>query len=153
VPFRRGTGAPVGDAPERLASQLFAELDQLSELGTVVLLGATNQPELLDPALLRPGRFGFRIEFRLPDARQREQIFRIHLRRVPLADDVDLASLAAGLERVSGAQVAGICQRAVLTELRTFTPRVSQQDETPLRVSAASLWQGAEAALGLRPSE
>lgn len=153
VPVRRGVSAPVGDAPERLASQLFAELDQLSELGTVVLLGATNQPELLDPALLRPGRFGFRIEFRLPDAREREQIFAIHLRQVPLADDVDLAALATGLERISGAQIAGICQRAVLTELRTFAPRISPPAEPSFRVSAASLWQAAEAALGLRPSE
>lgn len=153
VPVRRGTGAAVGEAPERLASQLFAELDQLSDLGTVVLLGATNQPDLLDPALLRPGRFGFRVEFHLPNARDRAQIFAIHLRRVPLANGVDLAALAASLDGLSGAQIAGICQRAVLTEVRAFASQSSQRGAAPFRVSAASLWQAAEATLGLRPSE
>jgi transitional endoplasmic reticulum ATPase len=107
-------------ATDRVASQFFAELDELVALGDVVVLAATNRPERVDPALLRPGRFGFTIPFALPDAHQREQIFAIHLRRVALDDDVDLAELARASEGCSGADIAGVCQRALLAELERF---------------------------------
>ncbi len=147
APARRSRGVEESEAYDRLASQLYAELDRLGELGTVILLGATHRPELLDSALLRPGRFGFTIRVGLPTAREREQILAIHLRRVPLAEDVDLAGLAAELEGLSGADIAGICQRAFLTELRAFAASGSDPDPQGFRVSARSLRRAVDAAL------
>jgi transitional endoplasmic reticulum ATPase len=149
APARRGRAVEESEAYDRLASQLYAELDRLGELGTVVLIGATHRPELLDSALLRPGRFGFTIRIGLPAAREREQILAIHLRRVPLAEDVDLAGLAAELEGLSGAEIAGICQRAFLIELRAFAASGSDPDPRRFRVSARSLRQAVDAALGV----
>ncbi len=110
-------------ATERLASQFFAELDELAALGEVIVLGATNRPELVDPALLRPGRFGFTISFPLPDAAQREEILAVQLARVPLDDDVDLDALADQMGGLSGAQIAGVGQRAMLLEIQAFAER------------------------------
>jgi transitional endoplasmic reticulum ATPase len=124
---------PLEPVSERLASQFFGELDELIKLGDVLILGATNRPERVDPALLRPGRFGFTVRFALPDAAARKQILAVHLRRVPLASDVDLAALAAELEGASGAEIAGICQRALLDEAEQFV--AEHGDEADARVA------------------
>jgi len=140
VPARRTRSSTESDAIDRLASQLFTELDQLTELGTVVLLGATNRPDLVDPALLRPGRFGFRIQLGLPNAEERERILAIHLRRVPQADDLSLADLVPDMAGLSGAQIAGVCQRAVLTEIEEFARRAQAPgDWESFRLSPRSL--------------
>jgi transitional endoplasmic reticulum ATPase len=119
VPVRSAHGDIDSGATERLATQFFAELDRVVEIGDVVVLGATNRPELVDPALIRPGRFGFTIRFRRPDVRQREEILAVHLRNVPL-DDIDLSELARQLDGFSSADIAGLCQRAVIMEIERF---------------------------------
>jgi transitional endoplasmic reticulum ATPase len=113
-------------ATERLASQFFTELDELVALGEVVIVAATNRRERVDPALLRPGRFGFTISFALPDAHAREEIFAVHLRHVALADDVDRTEIARDTEGCSGADIAGICQRALLAEVEGMVERLGE---------------------------
>lgn len=123
VPVRRGPGDLDTGVGDRFAGQFFAELDELAQLGEVVVLGATNRPELVDPALLRPGRFGITIPFAMPDAGQREEILLVHLRRAPLEEGVDLAELAQEMDGLSGADIAGVCQRALLAEVERFAER------------------------------
>jgi transitional endoplasmic reticulum ATPase len=108
---------------ERLARQFFAELDKTIGLGDVTVIGATNRPDLVDPVALRPGRFGFVVHFPLPDAGQREEIFRVHLRQVRLAPDVDVRALAEKTPGFSGADIAGVCERALLSEIEAFVRR------------------------------
>jgi transitional endoplasmic reticulum ATPase len=135
---------PLEPVSERLASQFFGELDELVELGDVLILGATNRPDRVDPALLRPGRFGFTVRFTLPDAAAREQILAVHLRRAPLADEVDLARLAAGLEGASGAEIAGVCQRALLDEAERFVAeRGDGADADDFRLTQGALTRAA----------
>jgi transitional endoplasmic reticulum ATPase len=114
-------------ATERLASQFFSELDEVVALGEVVILAATNRPERVDPALLRPGRFGFTIRFVLPDGRQRGEILAVHLRHVALDADVELAELAREMEGLSGAEIADVSQRALLAEAERFVERHGEE--------------------------
>ena len=83
-----------GGRPERVASQFFNELDNLSDLSQVIILGATNREDLLDPALTRPGRLDFVLPFPVPDEAERLEIFRSHTKDKPLTADVDLEELA-----------------------------------------------------------
>ena len=94
---------------------MIVDLDDLSE---VIVLGATNRPDLLDPALLSPGRFPFVLEFPLPAEAARLQILAVHTARMPLADDVDLADLARQSDGLAGSDLAALCQRAALGEIR-----------------------------------
>lgn len=116
--------APVraGDrvGTERLASQLLLELDNLMDTAQVVVMAATNRPDLVDPALMRAGRFDFIIEFPLPALADRREIFRVHTRDVPLAPDVDLDEYARATEGVSGATIEAICKYAAMLALQRF---------------------------------
>jgi transitional endoplasmic reticulum ATPase len=103
---------------EQVVAQLLTEMDGLEELNDVVLLAATNRPDLLDPALLRSGRFGRHIEVPLPHKTSRIQIFRIHLKNRPIDDDVDIEILAERLEGFTGADIKGICEEATLLTIR-----------------------------------
>lgn len=116
---RRGnvTGEAV---TERVVTQFLTALDGIEELKGVLVLGSTNRPDLIDPAILRPGRFDFVIELPKPDAQAREEIFRVHTRDKPLARNVNLASLAAETEGLVGADIASICQKASLLAIREF---------------------------------
>ena len=96
----------------RVLSQFLQELDGFKEVHRAVVIGATNVPHLLDPALLRPGRFDVIIYMPLPDKRARLEIFKVHTRKLPLADDVDLEKLAEKTERFSGADIAHVCAEA-----------------------------------------
>lgn len=115
---RRGSG--IGDAhvTERVISQLLTELDGLEKLENVVVLAATNRPDLIDPALLRPGRFDRLILTPAPDKRTRLEIFKIHTRGMPLAKDVDLEKLAEETEGYVGSDIQAICREAAMTVLR-----------------------------------
>ncbi|MFD7440080.1 AAA family ATPase [Streptomyces sp. NPDC059909] len=117
VPRRHGHPEAEGGLADRLTRQFFTELDEAVEHGTVTIVGATNRLDLVDPAALRPGRFGSTLHFPFPDTDQRARILAIHLRWTRLAPDVDLAALAQELDGLSGAEIAGICQRAVLAEI------------------------------------
>jgi transitional endoplasmic reticulum ATPase len=101
-----------------VVNTILAEMDGLEELNNVVVIGATNRPNLIDPALLRPGRLDELIYVGTPDAGGRRQILDIHTRHMPLADDVDLDTLAQSTERFTGADLEDLVRRAGLTALR-----------------------------------
>ena len=103
---------------ERVVNTILAEMDGLEELNNVVLIGATNRPNLIDPALLRPGRFDELIFVGVPDTAGRRRILAIHTSAMPLAKDVDLESLAQRAERFTGADLEDLVRRAGLTALR-----------------------------------
>ncbi len=121
----RGMGGDT-QVTERVVSQLLTELDGIEELKGVVVLAATNRLDRVDPALLRPGRFDYLVELPLPDTRARQEILRIHTRKMPLADDVDLASLAAATEGLTGAFLEGLCHRAALLAIREYLDKQSE---------------------------
>lgn len=103
---------------DRVVAALLTELDGAEPLGDVVILGATNRPELIDPALLRPGRLERLVFVPPPDAAARADILRAAGRDVPLADDVDLAELADGLDGYSAADCAALLRESALTAMR-----------------------------------
>jgi len=117
APIRRASDS---GAAERLVGQFLSELDNLTALDGVVVLGATNRIDLVDPALLRPGRFDFVLEIPLPDQRTRRDIFQVHLRRMPLASSVDPEELAKGSEGLSGADIEAVCKQAAIQQMRQF---------------------------------
>ena len=121
APVRGSTG--VDQATERLVSQLLNELDGLDDSMGVVVLAATNRPDLVDPALLRPGRFDLRLSFPLPDLEERLEILRVHTRGRPLAPDVDLRALAEQTEGQAGAHLESICRRAASIAMEEFVER------------------------------
>ena len=101
-------------AVERIASQFFNELDGLTDLSQVIVLGATNREDLLDPALTRTGRLDYILKFSVPDEKDRLEIFQVHTREKPLGSDVDLVELAKSTEGMVGSQIASICRNAAL---------------------------------------
>jgi len=115
---RRGTAVGEPHVTERIVNQLLSELDGLEELRGVVIVGATNRPDLIDPALLRPGRFDALVYVPVPDAEARREILAVHTRRMALGDDVDLADLIRRTDRYTGADLAALCMRAAQLALR-----------------------------------
>ncbi|WP_157084806.1 ATP-binding protein, partial [Sphingomonas pituitosa] len=117
VPARGGAmGEP--QVTERVVNTILAEMDGLEELQSVVVIGATNRPNLIDPALLRPGRFDELVYVGVPDKAGRERILRIQTGKMPLAADVDLGSIAEQTERYTGADLEDVVRRAGLVALR-----------------------------------
>jgi transitional endoplasmic reticulum ATPase len=114
----RGGGLGEPQVTERVVNTILAEMDGLEELQSVVVIGATNRPNLIDPALLRPGRFDELIYVPVPDRAGRRHILDIHTAQMPLADDVDLDDLAARTERFTGADLEDLVRRAGLFALR-----------------------------------
>ncbi|MCY7399331.1 MAG: CDC48 family AAA ATPase [Sphingomonas bacterium] len=114
----RGGGMGEPQVTERVVNTILAEMDGLEELNNVVLIGATNRPNLIDPALLRPGRFDELIFVGVPDTAGRRRILAIHTSAMPLAKDVDLEALARRAERFTGADLEDLTRRAGLTALR-----------------------------------
>ncbi len=115
----RGSGFD-SHVTERVVSQILTELDGLEELRGVVVIAATNRPDIIDPALLRPGRFDRLIFIPPPDRKAREEIFKIHTRGKPLAEDVDIAKLAEMTENYTGADIAAVCNEAVMLAIREY---------------------------------
>lgn len=116
VPIR-GTGGD-SNVTERVVSQMLTELDGLEPMNDVVVIAATNRPDMIDPALLRPGRFDKSIYVAPPDAESRESIFGIHTKSKPLESDVDLKVLAEKTEGCTGADISAICNEAVMSAVR-----------------------------------
>jgi len=114
----RGGGLGEPQATERVVNTILSEMDGLEELQSVVVIGATNRPNLIDPALLRPGRFDELVYVGVPDAAGRERILRIQTGKMPLAPDVDLKSIAEQTERYTGADLEDVVRRAGLVALR-----------------------------------
>ena len=105
---------------ERVISQFLTELDGIEELKGVVVLAASNRPDIIDPALLRAGRFDFQLELPIPDEKTRLEIFRIHTKGKPLADEVDLEALAKETEGMVGSDIEAVCRRASMLAIREF---------------------------------
>ncbi|HET9125438.1 MAG TPA: ATP-dependent zinc metalloprotease FtsH [Solirubrobacteraceae bacterium] len=118
------------DEREQTLNQILTEMDGFSPRESVIVLGATNRPEVLDQALLRPGRFDRRVVVSPPDRAGREAILQVHTRSVPLADDVDLASLAATTPGMVGADLANLANEAALLAARRSHGTVAAQDFT-----------------------
>lgn len=117
---RRGSSSTDAHVTERVISQFLTEMDGIEELKGVMVLGATNRVDLIDPAILRSGRFDLLLEVAKPDERAREAIFKIHSRNKPLAGEVDLKDLAARTEGIAGAEIAGICRKAAMLAIREY---------------------------------
>lgn len=114
---------------ERVVSQILTELDGLEELKNVVVIAATNRPDMVDPALLRPGRFDRFIYIRPPDLKEREAILKIHLKGKPLSDEVDFKELARRTEGYVGADIEAICREAAILALRDcIKPGMERED-------------------------
>ncbi len=112
---------------DTLINQLLTEMDGIQENSGVVVIGATNRPDIIDPALLRPGRFDRLILVPAPDEKARLEIFKVHTRRVPLAEDVDLAELAKKTEGYSGADIEALVREAALIALRRAVSRLPRE--------------------------
>jgi transitional endoplasmic reticulum ATPase len=118
---------------ERVISQFLTELDGLEELKGVLVLAATNRKDLIDSAILRPGRFDFTLEFPLPDEKARREIFAIHTKGKPLASDVDPGVMAQKTEGLAGADIEVICREASMIAIREFLR--TQGEKTKLQIS------------------
>ena len=126
---RRGAGlGTVNDEREQTLNQLLVEMDGFDERHEVIILAATNRPDVLDPALLRPGRFDRQVTITLPDRRGREGILRIHTRTLRLAPDVDLGLMARTTTGLSGADLANLCNEAALLAARNDREQVTMAD-------------------------
>jgi cell division protease FtsH len=125
----RGAGLGGGhDEREQTLNQLLVEMDGFESNEGVILIAATNRPDVLDPALLRPGRFDRRVVVPLPDVRGREEILRVHTRKIPLADDVDLSILSRGSPGFSGAELSNMVNEAALNAARNNRKSVLMYD-------------------------
>ena len=125
----RGAGLGGGhDEREQTLNQLLVEMDGFESNDGVILISATNRPDVLDPALLRPGRFDRQVIVPLPDVKGREMIFAVHSRRAPIADDVNFAVLARGTPGTSGADIENLVNEAVLCAARANKDKVNMSD-------------------------
>ncbi|MEW5849678.1 MAG: ATP-dependent zinc metalloprotease FtsH [Myxococcota bacterium] len=125
----RGAGLGGGhDEREQTLNQLLVEMDGFESNEGVIIIAATNRPDVLDPALLRPGRFDRRVVVPLPDLKGREDIFRVHTRKVLLAPDVSLETLARSTPGLSGADIENVVNEAALIAARADQPRVEMKD-------------------------
>ncbi len=110
-----------------MISQFLTEMDGLEELKGVVVIAATNRPDMIDPALLRPGRFDKIISIGLPDETSRLEILKIHSAKIPLANDVDLQKLSRKTENFSGADISALCNEAVMIAIEGYLPDLDQE--------------------------
>ncbi|MDB5815076.1 MAG: ftsH [Rhodocyclales bacterium] len=126
---QRGAGMGGGnDEREQTLNQLLVEMDGFEGTAGVIVIAASNRPDVLDPALMRPGRFDRQIVVPLPDIRGREQILRVHMRKVPIAPDVDSMVLARGTPGMSGADLANLVNEAALFAARSNKRLVDMED-------------------------
>ena len=139
---KRGIGMGGGhDEREQTLNQLLVEMDGFEGFEAVIVIAATNRPDVLDPALLRPGRFDRQVMVGLPDVRGREQILKVHMRKVPVAKDVDAAVLARGTPGFSGAELANLVNEAALAAARANLRNVSMRE---FELAKDKLLMGAE---------
>jgi cell division protease FtsH len=147
----RGTGLGGGhDEREQTLNQILAELDGFSGLEAVIVLAATNRPDVLDPALLRPGRFDRHVMLDLPDRKERVAIMKVHVRKVPLAVDVDFEKIAAGTPGFSGADIKNLVNEAALLAAREKTEQVNMRH---FEESRDKLLMGSVRTLAIQPEE
>src|SRR5271157_2402982 len=124
----RGSSAGDSGVTERVISQLLTEMDGIEDLNNVILIAATNRPDILDPALLRSGRFGRHVDVGMPDIESRKQIFQIHFKNRPMAGDVDFDELAQRSDGFTGADIASVAQEATMIAIREAVMQSSLDD-------------------------
>jgi cell division protease FtsH len=149
---RQGSAGITGanDEREQTLDQILTEMDGFESTVAVVVLGATNRPEILDPALLRPGRFDRRVAVQAPDRAGRVKILQVHTRSLPLADDVNLETLAATTPGMVGADIANLCNEAALLAARRNHEKVQMSDFTD---SLEKIMLGAPRGIILSPED
>jgi len=118
-----------GDVEKRVVAQLLALMDGLTDRGNVIVLGATNRPDSVDPALRRPGRFDREIEISVPNADGRLEVLQIHTRGMPIADDVELKMLSSELNGYTGADMKSLCREAAMKSIRRYLPEIDLETE------------------------
>ena len=118
-----------GDVEKRVVAQLLALMDGLTERGNVIVLGATNRPDSVDPALRRPGRFDREMEISVPNGDGRLEVLQIHTRGMPIADDVELKNLASELHGYTGADMKSLCREAAMKSIRRYLPKIDLETE------------------------
>jgi len=118
-----------GDVEKRVVAQLLALMDGLNDRGNVIVLGATNRPDSVDPALRRPGRFDREFEISVPNEDGRLEILEIHTRGMPIADDIDLKDLSSELHGYTGADIKSLCREAALKSIRRYLPEIDLETE------------------------
>ena len=123
---RRSSGGSESHATESVVSQILTEIDGLEELNDVLIIGATNRLDIVDEALLRPGRFDRIIEVSNPDSKGRQHIFEIHTKKKPLGNDVDITKLVELTNGFSGAEIGAVANRAAITALKRYVGEKSQ---------------------------
>ena len=131
VPIRGGSSD--SNVTERVVSQLLSEIDGLEELHNITVIAATNRPDIIDPALLRPGRFDRMVYVPPPEKESRLEIFRIHLADKPLEGDVELSVLADDTDSFTGAEIAAVCNEATMLAIREFVESGKSADEESLK--------------------
>ncbi len=119
----------TGEVERRVVAQLLALMDGLSGRGNVIVIGATNRPGALDPALRRPGRFDREIEIGVPDKKGRYEVLQIHTRGMPLAEDVDLTKLSAMTHGYTGADLSALGRETAMKALRRYLPQINLEEE------------------------
>lgn len=119
-----------GDVEKRVVAQLLALMDGMDERGHVIVLGATNRPDSMEPALRRPGRFDREFEVPVPNTDGRLEILQIHTRGMPLANDVDFPSLASELHGYTGADIESLCREAAIRAIRRYLPMIDLDSDT-----------------------
>jgi transitional endoplasmic reticulum ATPase len=118
IASRRGAAMGEPRVVERIVNTILSEMDGLEEIHDVVIIGATNRPDIVDPALLRPGRFEELVLIPLPDEKARVAIYKVHTKNMALADDVDIEELAKRSKNFTGADIAHVCRKAGLNAIR-----------------------------------
>ena len=126
---RRGSSSTDAHVTERVISQFLSEMDGIEELKGVVVLAATNRLDLVDPAILRSGRFDLLFELPVPDEKTREEIFKIHTKNKPLEKDVDLKKLANQMEGRTGSDIEFVCRKASMFAVREYVDRNSAKEK------------------------
>ncbi len=123
-----------GEVERRTVAQLLTLMDGLKSRGQVVVIGATNRPDSLDPALRRPGRFDREIEIGVPDTEERKEVLEIHTRNMPLSEDVDLDKIASTTHGFVGADLESLCKEAAMRVVRRILPEIQNDEEIPKEV-------------------
>jgi len=118
-----------GDVEKRVVAQLLALMDGLTDRGNVIVLGATNRPDSVDPALRRPGRFDREMEISVPNADGRLEVMEIHTRGMPIASDVNLKVLSSELNGYTGADMKSLCREAAMRSIRRYLPEIDLETE------------------------
>ncbi len=137
---RGGSVGDAGGAADRVINQILTEMDGMSSKKNVFIIGATNRPDIIDPAILRPGRLDQLIYIPLPDEKSREAILKANLRKSPLAKDVDLGYIAKVSHGFSGADLTEICQRACKLAIReSIEAEIKKEKEKSENPDAAAM--------------